>query len=523
MPIDPKQSVYCLAPTVGDGFQRKFTSGNTPEFDPAWMGGDEVIFVSNAVDKPLLATPEMLHHVAGMSKELFVKLARGHNTLSKVKAGENASPLIATYVADLASLIEAAPWKVDPKLGVVPAPARPAAKAAVAEAAAPAAKEAEPAPAPVAKEPEAVAAPAAPEPVKAATVAYCLAESVGAGFKGNFAGGPFEKFDPSWMLGDELVFLASENDNVKPVLAADDIISHAGTMSKEMFAKLYKGNINLTKLARQDEVLAAAGPVLKNLATYLQNLKDILAVAPWDVDPKAGIVAVNRTTVAVPADTAVAEESNTVASVPASAPTMENIKAIAEHVGAEAVIAAVTEMISDALPEVAAKNNMATPKEQPAAPAEPVAAQSIDMATMAGEGAQFYLAKNIGSGYKKAFTDGPYAAFDSSWLWDDQVVFQSEEGKQPRLAVKEMIEAAPCISCGLFKTLYTGLQNLTKMQAAGKSTPAMDLYIQDISRIMVDAPYMVDENDRIVDVPGYFKSEEEQMAEDSEFSDQMTM
>lgn len=66
--------------------------------------------------------------------------------------------------------------------------------------------------------------------------AYCLAKTFEQGVAGSFCDGPYLQFDPAWLDGEELVFVASES--AAPRLALNEIAAHADRMSlafTEMF------------------------------------------------------------------------------------------------------------------------------------------------------------------------------------------------------------------------------------------------------------------------------------------------
>lgn len=66
--------------------------------------------------------------------------------------------------------------------------------------------------------------------------AYCLAKTFKQGVAGSFCDGPHPEFDPDWLDGEELVFVASES--AAPRLALSEIAAHADRMSlafTEMF------------------------------------------------------------------------------------------------------------------------------------------------------------------------------------------------------------------------------------------------------------------------------------------------
>jgi len=71
---EPPKVMYALCSSYEDGMSGAFSDGPHPEFDPAWVEGDDLIFRLSGDGKVELAVEEMRAHGAAVSKTIVSKM-----------------------------------------------------------------------------------------------------------------------------------------------------------------------------------------------------------------------------------------------------------------------------------------------------------------------------------------------------------------------------------------------------------------------------------------------------------------
>jgi hypothetical protein len=89
-------------------------------------------------------------------------------------------------------------------------------------------------------------------------VVYALSEGIEAGLTGGFTDGPYKEFDPSWVEGDDMIFVMSMDGDgpVRPALA--EIFEHAERLGSDLAEQIavYQNNFDPDDKLLVDMIIA---------------------------------------------------------------------------------------------------------------------------------------------------------------------------------------------------------------------------------------------------------------------------